>query len=491
VVPRRIDPSSIRGLDTLTPPASLLQQDPEPDTFVSVVCVRAGAGYDVCGGRIGTDGLKFCSSQCSNTTKSCGRYRTCETKSDLSAPAYYIEHVKLGTAYIQPCLLEPEGGFSHEIVKLLSGSCTVSKWQDIFCVIQQKVDISRREIQELKRNMDHVLDEVASLRRDNANMRLEANMKRISFGGHHFHSSQSYEKFISDYLPSGYYGFCFDFVSLLECHRDYDRSTDEGLKNLVLIRDAGYNDTQQAWIDMSFCRVIPTLFGDRHEALNPAKKMGSLTSVDAWDHPASKSGLRYSIDEFLSGYEIVIKTQVTFMLGTSTIAGKFFIELIEHTVTFWRKYSAWVTDFERKMTFLAGADDPIVHKKSIWDLVCGMTYAMFKEMAERRSVGALSSRSFFGVDDTIKCAYILQGTLSAHKFMAELISAEFVRHPTFASIITEYLLTSRASQISMSTLQTKIKKLENRLEGSRHHWKKQKAHAKASVTNQHEEDEEE
>jgi hypothetical protein len=325
--------------------------------------------------------------------------------------------------------------------------------------------VGATDVQGLREEMGRLHDEVRAVQLENTKIRAELNTEGISFGGHYFQSPQSYRQFVLDHVPSGYYGFCYDFVSLLECYGDQDRTTDVGLSNLHMVVKTGYQDTQQARIDVSFGTVVPLVFGPRQEANNPSKKMAFLTTLDVWEHPSSASGLKVTIDDFMLDYRSAVESQIESVFGSSSIASLFFLGLLQHTLTFWESYSAWVTKFERDLSHQTGGDDPASHKKTVWSLICWMTHAMFVEMKTRRSPGAGHSVAAIGGDARLKCSKILHGTLAGHKFMSELIAAKFVRHPIFASTMDEFLLKTKASHETLTALQVKVKRLEEGFKG--------------------------
>jgi hypothetical protein len=321
------------------------------------------------------------------------------------------------------------------------------------------------DIQELRELVGCLHDELRAVQLENVKIRAELNTEGITICGHYFQAPASYKKFIVDHLPSGYYGFCYDFISLLECYGDEDRTSNEGLDNFYKVVRTGYEDTQQARIDTSFSTVVPGVFGPKQEVANPAKKLALLTSLDVWDHPSTASGLQVTISEFIIGYQSSIESQIESLLGASSVASLFFLGLLQQTITFWETFKAWITQFERALSHQAGGEDPTVHKKSVWSLVCWMTHAMFVEMKSRRSPGRGYSKVTTGGDPQVKCSKILQGTLAGHKFMAELIAAKFVRHPIFSATMDEYLLKTKASHETMVIVQAKLKKLEDGFKG--------------------------
>lgn len=320
--------------------------------------------------------------------------------------------------------------------------------------------------EEVRAMLGRMQEELAVFRVECDTIRASVDTTIISFGGHHFQSPESYRRFVRDHIPSNYYGFCFDIVSLLECAMDWDRTTGEGLKTLHIIGRAGYTDTQQARIDTSFGVLIPELFGEAIDKTDPTKKMATLKTMEDWDHPSANAGLKSTIDVFITNYKKTVVTQITTAFGGTSVAGLFFMSMIQHTVHFWETFSAWITKYERELCYQSGGDTPDIHKPSVWKLICLMTHAMFVELAIRRGAGKGMIRLGEETDNTIKCAAIMQGTLGAHKFMEELIEAEFVRHPIFASSMVEFLMANKASLATVNAINTRLKKNEEGVRGA-------------------------
>jgi hypothetical protein len=104
-------------------------------------------------------------------------------------------------------------------------------------------------------------------------------------------------------------------------------------------------------------------------------------------------------------------------------------------------------------------------------LICWMLHAMFKEMLKRRQPGTMyavfSGGQTVRSDEELrcKCASIIQGTVSAHKFMKELVNDNFVRHPIFNATMLDFLLKNKASQNTLGEVVTKLGSLESKVKG--------------------------
>jgi hypothetical protein len=287
------------------------------------------------------------------------------------------------------------------------------------------------------------------------------------WGGHHFATPDSIEQFVLKHVPSGYYGYCFAFVSLLECYSDRNRDTEVGISQRHAIGKAGYKDSASARVDVSFGCTIPRIFGLEEEVNNPSKKLAKLTSLLVWDHPTTWSGLKITIGNYVSNQRKAVDNQIIQRFGASQVATLFFQQLMQQTVVFWEAFFAWLTRFEREIANqIGGGDDPSAHKASVWNLVCWMIHSMFVEMSTRRSPGHGAEALDAVLEGAAKCAAILHGTLAAHKFMTELVEADFVRHPIFAATMDEFLLTSKASHTSVSSLVLRVKKVEDAVKGA-------------------------
>ena len=298
--------------------------------------------------------------------------------------------------------------------------------------------------------------EVDTLKEEIAQMRMEMQTDSLSFGGHFFPTLESVEKFVLINVSSGYYGFCYDFISLLECYSDRNRDSDEGLNQKHKMGKAGYTDSASARIDQSFGCVVPMIFGKDEEANNPAKKLTALTSALIWEN--NRSGIKVNIDKFVTNHRRTIESQISRMFGSSSKATLFFQQMLHKTEVFWNSLSAWVNKFEKDMSAQYGCGNRIKHQESVWNLICWIIHSMFLEMNIRRADGSAISTTT--QDGTKKCASILQGALGAHKFMSELIDAGFIRHPIFSATMHEFLLANKAPNDAIEELVSRMTKLE-------------------------------
>ena len=311
-------------------------------------------------------------------------------------------------------------------------------------------------------------DEVKTLKEENNKMKQDLNSECISFAGHSFPNKEAYILFIMAHDKKGYFGVCYDFISFMECQVDQNRTSDEAIKSLKTLTGAGYADLSSGRIDTSFSTLIPKIFGKEQDPKDPSKKMDKLTSMDVWDHPTSQSGVKADITSFISTYSNTARGQIETEFGVFSQASRFFNVLIDHIETFWNKLDTWITRFERELSAQCGGDDPAIHKAYIWKLICWMLHTMFKEFQKRRHPGThhtVTSLEQTAEDKRIKAASILQGTMQAHGLMAELIKDDFVRHPMFASTMVEFLLKTKASNVSMMEVIKKQKALEVKVNG--------------------------
>jgi hypothetical protein len=322
----------------------------------------------------------------------------------------------------------------------------------------QQPGATANDLQELREMLGHLQDEVAGLQVENSRLRAAMDSEVLTFGGFSFPTDESVELFVVANIPGNYYGFCYDIVSLLECYRDRNRTTQEGLSHKHIIGRAGFKDGGSARIATSFGTVIPEVFGCEEDPADPAKKLGDLKTAETWDHPTTRAGKKVVIGLFLTNHRKTVDGQIVKTFGPSSAATLFFQHMLQQTIKFWDAYTAWVTSFERELSQQSGCDDLAAQKASVWNLICWMTHSMFTEMSVRRAAGASAD----AIEDqpVTKCATILQATLSAHKFMTELVAADFMRHPIFAATMDEYLLRTKASMAAVLALQAKVKKLE-------------------------------
>ena len=277
--------------------------------------------------------------------------------------------------------------------------------------------------------------------------------------------------FVRNETPDGDWAFCFDFTSIFEMYFDSNQSADTVFQSNHLVGRLGYRDMQSARIDNGFRTLIPKLFGSEQDPKDPSKKMGTLVSMDIWDHPTSQSGIKEDISVFMDTTVNALLMQVETRFGSCTKPTLFYTALIQNIITFWTQLEAWITRFEKELTAQSGGDTSKAQKDSIWKLICWMLHAMFKEMLKRRRPGgsiAVFSTGTVITEDLLqhKCAKILEGTLGAHKFMKELMSDAFVRHPIFSSTMDEFLLKTKATQSALIELQAKVTLIDGRLKGT-------------------------
>lgn len=311
-------------------------------------------------------------------------------------------------------------------------------------------------------------DKVEILEEENIKLKKDISVESIHFGGQVFPNKESYLVFIQTHSKRGYFGACYDFISFMECQIDQNRTSDEAIKSLKILGGVGYDGLSSGRIDTSFSSLIPRIFGKEQDPKDPSKKMEKLTTMDIWDHPTSQSGVKADIQSFIVTYAETARGQIESVYPIHSQAYRFFNVMIDHIVSFWNRLETWITRFERELSAQCGGDDPTIHKAYIWKLICWMLHCMFKEFQKRRQPGtmnAMSTQESTVEEKQVKAASILQGTIQAHLFMAELMKDEFVRHPIFASTMVEFLLKTKASHVSMLDLIKKQKALEVKLTG--------------------------
>jgi hypothetical protein len=174
----------------------------------------------------------------------------------------------------------------------------------------QQPGATANDLQELRELLGHLQDEVAGLQVDNSHLRAAMDSKVLTFGGFSFPTDESVELFVVANIPGNYYGFCYDIVSLLECYRDRNWTTQEGLSHKHIIGRAGFKDGGSARIATSFGTVIPEVFGCEEDPADPAKKLGDLKTAETWDHPSTRAGKKVVISLFLTNHRKTIDGQI-------------------------------------------------------------------------------------------------------------------------------------------------------------------------------------
>ena len=321
----------------------------------------------------------------------------------------------------------------------------------------------RREVSDVSDVMALIAsmsDQLNILQLDQKSLRSEIVTEAMAFGGHSFLTEDSYSKFIVKYFPSAYYGYCVDFISILELSSDQNRTTQEGLKNMKTITGAGFVNSNEGIIYASFGTFFPALFGIEHDAKDPLKKMGSMTDVREWDPRTSRAGRKNTINNYLSAMKRSMELQITAASHKmKPEASIFFRNLVLNTWSFWEALASWISRFEDEMCSLTPGDNPETHRAQIWNLICWMLHSMFVEMGVRRAGGGVAT--MIDKEDKVSvCAAVLQGTLGAHKFMKELMDNDFGRHPLFASTMVEFLITTKAPYLAVEELRSAVKRID-------------------------------
>jgi hypothetical protein len=73
---------------------------------VHLVYVKHGTGFDVCGGRISVDQVKFCAAECAEGATHCGKVAHATRKAELQSGGLCIGGSKKGgSAFLQPVLV--------------------------------------------------------------------------------------------------------------------------------------------------------------------------------------------------------------------------------------------------------------------------------------------------------------------------------------------------------------------------------------------------
>jgi hypothetical protein len=325
------------------------------------------------------------------------------------------------------------------------------------------VDMSA-EMVEMQVTIAELADQVHVLQVDTLAIKSEINTTAVVFGGETFLKEEDYHEFVMTNFSNGDYGYCIDFISLLEIGVAQDRVTKDGLLSRKLTLGAGFTRDYEAIVFTSFGTIFPALFGTDQDTTDPFKKMGDMKTYMEWDTRIQKAGRRHRIHDKLVNLKRALDIMVATNCKRIPRGAALFKELIANTWTFWESLTSWIHSFEEEMTSLSVSENTAAHKAQIWSLICWMLHSMFKEMAIRRAAGQVVANS--DLSDRIETgAIILQGTLGCHKFMQELMDAQFIRHPIFSSTITEYLVTSKASAIALEELKLIIKRLDAQIRG--------------------------
>jgi hypothetical protein len=312
------------------------------------------------------------------------------------------------------------------------------------------------QVEELSKEVATLRDQVKYLELDNKLMRSELVTDTVVFGGHFFLSEDSYTQFVATHFSTQGSGFFLDFISMLECAADRNRTTQESLKNMKVMHDAKFEDPNEAIIYASFSTIIPQMLGVEHDPKDHSKKMGSMTDMKEWDPNTVRAGRKTSIHTALTNLKRSTDLQITTVFGHSSVPSLFLKNLAFSTFSFWESFASWISRFENEMVSQMNAESSPAQKASIWNLICWLIHSMLTEMATRRAPGGVA-RTLSRTDSIGINAALLQGTLGAHKFMAELTEKQFNKHPLFAATMAEFLMTTKASVIVLEEVRATAK----------------------------------
>ena len=331
--------------------------------------------------------------------------------------------------------------------------------------VRRHVDTASASAPHPNRDEASVMEEMASLRDAVASMSIEmTNLKSeiisdsVSFGGHHFMSQDSYLLFITQHCPKGQVQFMLDFVSFMECATNRNKNSTDQLRVMKSVLGAGFKDqgTNYATVFASFGTLIPALFGTEFDVSDPSKKMGSMKNMKEWDPMTERHGRKSTINTAVTALRRSMELQLVSTFGQSSVAYFFFTNMLHSTCAFWDALSAWITRFENEMVSQSSVNASPAIKASVWNLICWMLHSMFTEFEVCRAPGMVAQD--LDPSNTAEIASaILEGTLKAHKLMKELMDNHFNRHPIFTATLGEFLMTSKATTISVQELEVTVK----------------------------------
>lgn len=316
-------------------------------------------------------------------------------------------------------------------------------------------------VEEMKVLIAELVDEVATLKLGTEELRSVIVTDTIVFGKHRFESEGSYSTFVLQHFPRNYYGYCVDFISMLELGAQHqNRTTEDGLKTMKTVTGAGFVNPYEGFIWASFGTYFPKLFGKENDDKDPCKKMGSMTDAKEWDPKSSRAGRKNTIENSLMSVRKVLDNQIGSNHRMSQTAKDFFHSLVSSTWSFWEAFVSWITKFENEMCSLTPGDNPEAHRTQIWNLICWMIHSMLIEMGSRRAAGSCATSIESEENKGETAAAILQGTMGAHQFMKELRDHEFGKHPIFASTMVEFLITTKAPYLAVEDLRNTVKRID-------------------------------
>jgi hypothetical protein len=282
-----------------------------------------------------------------------------------------------------------------------------------------------------------------------------------------YHHPHGVSQWITAQVPGGdYIELCYDVVSMFEVLGDTSTSTDNKMDSQARAKKGGHKSLREARIVNSFSTVVPARFQTSRAS---QEYFSAITSFEAWDAQDGMNGFVPKADKDMERWTEQMSKQIDARFDPSTRgpANSLAIKLRNDSILFWQKLSQWITTFYTRLIRKAAtapmgvsAAEVKEHEANLketkaesWELMVKVLIEIFQELGDRRATGAAAEGES---DGALKSAMILYGTLRGHKFMTELVSRGFERHPSLAPTFNTFLFTQRASFADILRVETKV-----------------------------------
>jgi hypothetical protein len=288
----------------------------------------------------------------------------------------------------------------------------------------------------------------------------------VQIGSTPHHHPHDVSHWLTGQVPGGdFIELSYDVVSMFEVLGDTSTSTDDKMDSQARAKKGGHKSLREARIVNSFSTVVPARF---QSSKTSQEYFSAIPTFQAWDHQDGINGfVPKSMKDMDRWSEQMTKhIDARFDASAKGPANALATKLRNDSILFWQKLSQWITTFYTRLIHKAatapmGTSSVEVkeHESNLketrresWELMIKVLTEIFQELGDRRATGAAAE----GESDPIqKSAMILYGTLRAHKFMNELVSRGFERHPALAPTFNTFLFTQRASFADILRVETK------------------------------------
>ena len=331
-------------------------------------------------------------------------------------------------------------------------------------VSSQGLEYLRDEMQVLRAGMENMRDTLA-------NSQSRPDGQSITLLGVVYHSARDLQGWVLEHkaenLPLDIWSDC---ISMFEMAGSVGATSACRTEDQTVHKKAGHSSVEAGLLLNSFGTNVPSVF-------LRSRKTDHTFNVSAtfrdWDRGDGLRGDSDSINTacttWLANVTAQINRLLPLYLGDPAHApvGTLARMCAMQSQVFWVEFRNWITKFYKRLTtrgedsLTAGPgqsskDYELMVKsteKEAWELVRQVTMDIFVEFLKVRNVGHPSINMEDGVERT---ATVLFGTLRGHQFMAELLGAQFEKHPCLAPSMNNFCIGQKASLGDMERLEARI-----------------------------------